>query len=166
MSADPTRSEALRAAGFAAEIDTQDPPGKVTVVFDLADFDALIGALVDGRPRDVVSARAEGVAEGRAEAEATATLNARHRLTAELVAEAARSTAALVAKVDDLARQYGVPKDPKPEIDPRVRAALVGSGPTGGSLAKGRLRTPAEERPEDDDGPIQPTEASEEGQGA
>lgn len=138
MAADPTRTEALRAAGFAATVDTQDPPGKVTVVFDLADFDELIGALVDGNPHDVVTARAEGVAEGRSDAEAVAGMNARRALTVELVAEGRRGTGELLAKVAQLARTYNVPTGPPAPEVPGVRDAMVGDGPA--ADLKGRVR--------------------------
>lgn len=138
MAEDLERQQALRAAGFAAEVDTADPPGKVTVVFDLADFDALIATLVDGDPRSVLTARAEGHAEGRSDAEAVAALNVRRQVAAELVA--ARDAGALAEKVDQLARDHGPrPVPPRPEVDP-VRDAMAGTGPTDGPLKKGQLR--------------------------
>lgn len=139
MAADPERAQALRAAGFAAVVDTEDPPGKTMVIFDSPDFDALIDLLIEGSPTGVLEARAQGYAEGREVAEATAARNARRALTVELVA--AERAGRLAAKVAELARTHNVPTgDTKPET-PGARDAMTGAGPSTGPSQKGRLRT-------------------------
>lgn len=140
MANDPVRNDQLRAAGFAAVVDTEDPPGKVTVVFDLADFDALIRALVAGDPVEILKARTEAYQEGRSDAEAVAYRNARAQVARELVTEGQKGPVALAVAVTELARAHSV--DPSPKTpDPRVAAALLGRGPADAQNSKGRLRT-------------------------
>lgn len=139
MADDPTRTQALRAAGFAAEVDTQDPPGKVTVVFDTGDFDDLIKALVKGDPATVVKARADGVAEGRDDAEAAAIRNARRVAVLELVAERRlRGADGLEEKLLQMARSEAVRIDGPPQPPPGVHNAMLGDGPA--AEKKGRTR--------------------------